>query len=50
MKKIGVEPIMTSNTENFFRRSLLLGLKETFPEKPDSFEKVIDFISEKLSL
>jgi 3-hydroxyisobutyrate dehydrogenase-like beta-hydroxyacid dehydrogenase len=50
MKKIGVEPIMTSNTENFFRRSLSLGLKEAFPEKPDSFEKVIDFISEKLSL
>lgn len=50
MKEIGVEPIMTSNTENFFRRSLSLGLKEVFPEKPDSFEKVIDFISEKLSL
>lgn len=49
MKEIGVEPIMTSNTENFFRRSLSLGLKEVFPEKPDSFEKVIDFISEKLS-
>ena len=50
MKKIGVEPIMTSNTENFFKRSLSLELKEAFPEKPDSFEKVIDFISEKLSL
>lgn len=50
MKEIGVEPIMTSNTENFFRRSLSLGLKEAFSEKPDSFEKVIDFISEKLSL
>jgi len=50
MKKIGVEPIMTSSTEDFFRRSLSLGLKEALPEKPDSFEKVIDFISEKLSL
>ncbi len=50
MKKIGVEPVITSSTKNFFRRSLSLGMKETFPEKPDSFEKVIDFISRKLSL
>jgi len=44
MKKIGVEPVITSSTKNFFRRSLSLGMKEAFPEKPDSFEKVIDFM------
>ena len=49
MKKIGVEPIVTSGTEAFFKRSLSLGLKEAFPEKPGSFEKVIDFMEKKLT-
>jgi len=44
MKKIGIEPIVTSGTEAFFKRSLSLGMKEAFPEKPDSFEKVIVFM------
>ena len=49
MKKIGVEPIVTSGTEAFFKRSLSLGMKEAFPEKPDSFEKVIGFMGKKLT-
>lgn len=47
MKELGIEPIMTSGTEAFFRRSLSLGLKENFLKKPDSFEEVIDFIEKK---
>ena len=47
MKKLGIEPIMTSGTEAFFRRSLSLGLKENFLKKPDSFEEVIDFMEKK---
>jgi len=49
MKKLGIEPIMTSGTEAFFRRSLSLGLKNVFLKKPDSFEKVINFIEKKTS-
>jgi len=49
MKKIGVEPIVTSGTEDFFKRSLSLRMKEAFPEKPDSFEKVIGFMGKKLT-
>lgn len=49
MKELGVEPIMTSGTEAFFRRSLSLGLKDVFLKKPDSFEKVIDFMEKKTS-
>lgn len=47
MKELGIEPIMTSGTEAFFRRSLSLGLKENFLKKPDSFEEVIDFMEKK---
>lgn len=48
MKELGIEPIMTSGTEAFFRRSLSLGLKENFLKKPDSFEEVIDFMERKV--
>jgi len=47
MKELGIEPIMTSGTEAFFRRSLSLELKENFLKKPDSFEEVIDFMEKK---
>jgi 3-hydroxyisobutyrate dehydrogenase-like beta-hydroxyacid dehydrogenase len=47
MKELGIEPIMTSGTQAFFRRSLSLGLKENFLKKPDSFEEVIDFMEKK---
>jgi len=49
MKELGIEPIMTSGTEAFFRRSLSLGMKDVFLKKPDSFEKVIDFMEKKTS-
>ncbi len=39
-----IEPVMNSGTESYFRRSTSLGLKEAFPEKPDSMDAVIDFI------
>jgi len=48
MRDIGIEPIMTSATEAFFRRSLELGFAEEFSEKPDSPEKVIEFMEKKL--
>lgn len=50
MKEIGVEPIMSSGTQAFFKRSLSLGLEEAFPEKPDSYEEVIDFIENKCQM
>lgn len=48
MQEIGVEPIMTSGTEAFFERSLSLGLKEAFPEKPGSLDEVVDFMEKRL--
>jgi len=48
MREIGVEPIMTSSTEAFFKRSLSLGLRETFSEKPDSLDEVVDFMEKQL--
>ncbi len=44
MKEIGIEPLMTSATETFFKRSLSVGFREKFPQKPDSMEKVIEFM------
>ena len=48
MRELGVEPVMTSGTEAFFRRSLSLGLKDGFPEKPSSMGAVIDFMEKRL--
>ena len=48
MRHIGVEPVMTAGTEAFFRRSLSLGLGDTFAEKPGSMDKVIDFMDKRL--
>lgn len=48
MREIGVEPIMTCGTEAFFKRSLSLGLKEAFPEKPSSLDEVVDFMEKRL--
>lgn len=47
MHEIGIEPIMTAGTEAFFKRSLSLGFKEKFSEKPDSFEDVVDFMEKQ---
>jgi 3-hydroxyisobutyrate dehydrogenase-like beta-hydroxyacid dehydrogenase len=48
MKEIGIEPIMTASTKDFFKRSASLGIKEAFDCKPDSFEEVIDFLEKRL--
>ena len=48
MREIGVDPVMTSATEAFFKRSLTLGFEEKFPEKPASFEQVIEFMENRL--
>ncbi len=48
IREIDIEPIMTAGTEAFFKRSLSLGFKERFPEKPDSFEMVVEFMEKQL--
>jgi len=49
VQEIGLDPILTSGTEAFFKRSCELGLKEAFPKKPDSMDAVIDFMEKQLS-
>jgi len=48
IKELNLKPIMTSATKEFFNRSLSLGLKETFLQKPDSSEEVISFMERKI--
>lgn len=48
MREIGVEPIMTSGTESFFKRSFSLSLRERFSEKPNSFEEVVEYMERQL--
>ena len=48
MKEIGIKPIMTASTKDFFKRSISLGIKEAFDRKPDSFGEVIDFLEKRL--
>ncbi len=48
MRGIGVDPLMTSATKAFFKRSFSLGLKGAFPEKPGSFEEVVNFMEKQL--
>jgi len=48
MRGIGVDPVMTSATASFFKRSVSLGLKEAFPEKPCTAQEVADFLDKKL--
>ena len=49
VQEIGLEPILTSGTEAFFKRSCELGLKDAFPEKPDTVDAVIDFMEKQLN-
>jgi hypothetical protein len=49
LREIGVDPIMTTGTEAFFRRSVSLELKEHYHAKPESFTEVIDFLHDRLS-
>ncbi|MBW1695901.1 MAG: NAD(P)-dependent oxidoreductase [Deltaproteobacteria bacterium] len=48
LQEIGMEPVMTSGTEAFFKRSTSLGLGEAFSKKPDSMDAVIDFMEKRL--
>ena len=48
MREIGIEPVMTAGTLAFFKRSLALGLKDRFAEKPDSMNVVIDYMEQRL--
>ena len=48
MREIGIDPVMTSATTAFFKRSLDFGFKEEFPEKPDSLEEVVEFMENQL--
>jgi len=48
VQEIGLDPILTSGTEAFFKRSCELGLKKAFPKKPDSMDAVIDFMEKQL--
>jgi 3-hydroxyisobutyrate dehydrogenase-like beta-hydroxyacid dehydrogenase len=48
MRELGIEPIMSAGTEAFFKRSVSLGFKDIFTEKPDSMESVIDFMNNRM--
>ncbi len=48
MREIGIEPIMTDATTAFFKRSMALDFDSTFPEKPRSFEAVVEHMEEQL--
>jgi 3-hydroxyisobutyrate dehydrogenase-like beta-hydroxyacid dehydrogenase len=50
LEEIGIEPVLTASTEGFFKRSCELGLQEAFPEKPDTFEAVIEFMENRLQV
>jgi len=41
MEHVGVHPLMTKCTTEFFRRSTELGLPSRFPQKPESMDEVI---------
>ncbi len=43
MKEIGVEPIMTERTAEFFKRSIDMGMEGVFPVRPTSIFNVVDF-------
>jgi len=48
LREIGIDPIMTDATTAFFKRSLALGFDSAFPEKPKSFEAVVEHMEERL--
>ena len=48
LRGLGVEPLLTAATVDFFRRSQTLGLDAAFPEKPETVEEVIAFVDERL--
>jgi 3-hydroxyisobutyrate dehydrogenase-like beta-hydroxyacid dehydrogenase len=48
LREIGLEPIMTDATRALFERSLGLGLKEAFSEKPETMGEVIEVMERGL--
>ena len=48
LEEIGVEPLMTRGTRDFFQRSCTLGLEKAFKSKPDSFWDVPDHMEREL--
>jgi 3-hydroxyisobutyrate dehydrogenase-like beta-hydroxyacid dehydrogenase len=48
MRALGIEPVMTSATEEFFRRSGTLDLARSFPAKPAGMDQVIRVFEERL--
>ena len=49
LREIGIDPLLTSSTEAFFKRSCDIGLGEAFTAKPDSKQDVIDFMEKHLN-
>ncbi|MDI7259832.1 MAG: NAD(P)-binding domain-containing protein [Thermodesulfobacteriota bacterium] len=48
LEEIGIDPVMTRSTLNFFQRSMIMGLRKKFETKPENFWSVPNFIEEKL--
>ena len=48
LREIGLDPLLTSCTEAFFKRSCSIGMKETFADKPDTMNEVIEFLEKRL--
>jgi len=48
MRQMGLDPVITSATEAFFRRSLSLDLGQAFSVAPESMEEVVDAMERKL--
>jgi 3-hydroxyisobutyrate dehydrogenase-like beta-hydroxyacid dehydrogenase len=48
LKEMGVEPLMTEGTKDFFKRSCALGLEKAFKTKPESFWDVPNYLEREL--
>lgn len=48
MHEIGIDPIMTEATTEFFRRSRSLDFEEAFNKKPGSYQDVVDFMESQI--
>ncbi len=50
MRELGIEPILTDATVSFFKRSLTLEFAAAFPEKPESFHRVVEHMEERMKM
>ena len=48
LKEMGVEPLMTEGTKDFFKRSCALGLEKAFKTKPENFWDVPNYMEREL--